>query len=287
MKTFLVPLLVASVLTSVSFAGAGPGPWANGTYYPGNLDGKYQAAVVGNNISGVLGFALRDGGLPILSATSQTNASNAPVNTSLDLDPSLNYFAVFVEGRTYTGSTAAGVNYDSGKVTGAMIGQQPVATFLTNTNVTTFLTTQTITNSSVTNQVTTNITVTNAFGGSITNEVITTNSFTNFSIDTVILTNTLPQSSTMDPAFLVNRGLNGGFQAKIKSKTGVFTFKGNGQLSTPAQAQTVNLTTNAQGIITGAEIDTQTVAFQVDGIRVSPLSASTLPTNAAAAAPAN
>jgi len=414
-KFLLVPFLTA-LSSAPILAGAGPGPWANGTYYPGNLDGKYQAAVVGNNISGVLGFALRDGGLPFSSSAGQQGAGTNGVNTSLSVDPSMNYFAIFVEGRTYTGSTAAGVNYKSSKVTGALMGNQPdftlqtnaailtntivsvtnipvdIPTFITNevvtiigsnpvisiTNITNEVVTvigsnpvisitnlpgnevvtiigsnpvisitnlPAVTTTSITNFFQTNTIVTDVGGLPVTNTIIETNFVTNIvTIDPITITNTnytfvyqtnpitttntnytlvyqtnpittitntnytliyqtntsvtsaLPTISnqivnttntsvtaspfsfvtTPDLLPILNRGLSGGFQASIKSKTGVFTFKGDGELSTPAQTQTVNLTTNAQGNVTSGKIETHTVPFQVDGIRVSPLSSSGL-----------
>ncbi len=267
------------------------------------MDGKYQAAVVGNNISGVLGFALRDGGLPFSSSTTQQQGSTN-VNTSLSVDPSLNYFAVFVEGRTYTGTTAAGVNYESSKVTGALIGNQPDFSLQTNSTVVTnqvvtvvgsnpVITIDTLPGTTNT-LITTNVEITNIGGLAVTNIVISTNIvinqanyITNTNFTPVFLTNFTQAASafafTTTPNLLpiLNRGLNGGFQASIKSKTGVFTFKGDGELSTPAQTQTVAFATNAQGIVTSGKIETHTIPFQVDGIRVSPLSSSGLPSQGA------
>ena len=53
MKTILLPLLAIALATNASLAGNwfGSGPWANGTYYPGQLDGRYFANVY-NNVGG-------------------------------------------------------------------------------------------------------------------------------------------------------------------------------------------------------------------------------------------
>jgi len=53
MKTFLLPLLAITISASSSLAGNwfGSSPWANGTYYPGQLDGRYFANVY-NNVGG-------------------------------------------------------------------------------------------------------------------------------------------------------------------------------------------------------------------------------------------
>lgn len=408
MKNLLLALTAGTFLASTSFAGNwfGSGPWANATYYPGNLDGKYQAAVFGNNISGVLGFAVRDGGLPT-TVTSQIQNTNSTQST-LRIDPFINYFAIFVEGRTYTGTTAAGINYNNNSVTGSLIGSQPdfslqtnsSTSFITNTvidaplpitlrvpvtnvvtenktielpiyvtNVTPNTTTIGTTNvfetnyTTVTNTISTNIvyyetniitgtntiivtnttTTTNTNTSEVTTTVSTTNvdvPFTTYLITTnyITTTNIVESSPTIttnifdvivtnfttnvtlqtvlsnifttntnvtyeiagetnsfftnqvvstqtnpytwfNPVALLNRGLNGGFRATINSKKGTFTFSGNGNLSTPAQFQTVNFTTNSRGDVVSAQVETATVPFQLDGIRVSFSSASASATN--------
>lgn len=202
-------LSVLITLTQVSVAGSfGPGPWSQGYYYPGQLDGKYSAAIFGNNISGAMGFSLR-GGSPT-TVEESTVTTNATQNT-ISIDPFQNYFVCFVEGRTYGGLTIANVNINTKTITGALLGGQPDFTYLTNA------------------------------AGVITG------------------VDTLP---------IVNRGMSGGFQAKIKSDTALFTFKGDGELSTPANEQTINFSpspTNA----TSATIVTETTPFGLDGIKVS------------------
>ena len=53
MKTILLPLLAIVLANNASLAGNwfGSSPWANGTYYPGQLDGRYFANVY-NNVGG-------------------------------------------------------------------------------------------------------------------------------------------------------------------------------------------------------------------------------------------
>lgn len=204
MKTIL-SLFASVALGAAAYASAGPGPWANATYFPGNLDGKYQAAVYGNNISGVLGFALANGS-PTISTNSTLNLTNGSSQSTVVMDPFQNYFAIFVEGRTYTGGTIANINYDNSTVTGALIGTQP-----------------------------------------------------NF-------------TGTAVPLDYLNRGLNGGFRADITGNGGIFTFVGDGELSTPAQIQTIRTNANPDGSIT-AWVETATVPFQLNGIRVSFLTA--------------
>ena len=119
MKVFLSSLFVALLAPSL-LAGNffGPGPWANGAYYPGQLDGKYSATVFGNNTSGVLGFALKDGS-PTVITNSTINTNNSVQNT-VQLDPFQNYFLVFFNGITYYGFTFGTINIDSKQVTGAL-----------------------------------------------------------------------------------------------------------------------------------------------------------------------
>ena len=130
------PLLAALLVsTSAAFAGSfGPGPWANGAYYPGQLDGKYTANVFPANesateiatLSGVIGFALRDGSpatqTNLLSASdvSVGDSSSATTLDAIQLDSSLNYFIIYVNGDSFAGQTAAGANIDTKKITGGL-----------------------------------------------------------------------------------------------------------------------------------------------------------------------
>jgi hypothetical protein len=48
MKTLLLLLSATVLLTAGASANAGAGPWANGAYFPGQLDGRYSANVYNN-----------------------------------------------------------------------------------------------------------------------------------------------------------------------------------------------------------------------------------------------
>lgn len=165
MKSFL-SIPVAAILASSALAGnMGPGPWANGAYYPGQLDGRYSASVyndvsdqqrlvfttntssstnisvaITNStgavtsttitnvltsqrtngvitpdvVSGVLGFGIR-GGTP-------TTSSNFLATTSIQnqVDPAQNYFAIFVNGISYIGTTIANINDQAKRVAGVL-----------------------------------------------------------------------------------------------------------------------------------------------------------------------
>lgn len=254
MKHFLLSIPALLILSSLSQGGNwfGAGPWANATYYPGNLDGKYQAAISGTNTSGVLGFAIRDGAPPFLQTETQSVSDSAlivdtvAVNQEISIDNSLNYFAVFVAGRTYVGTTAAGVNYDNSSVFGSLIGTQP--TSLTNSN--NVITSQLLTNVFTTNIVTTNITVSNAGVVLVTNRSIVTNIVNQSNVETVTITNTV-----LDPVVIAT-GVDGSFRASISGKQGIFTFQGPGQLTSPGP------------VINGQQAN-PTTAFNVNGIRTS------------------
>lgn len=128
MKLALFPLIIALLAPSV-FAGNffGPNPWANGAYYPGQLDGKYSATVFGNNTSGVLGFALKDGSPTIVTNTQSTVSTNiSVVQSTIIPDPWQNYYMIFFNGITFFGPTFATINVSSKQVSGAMYGGQGV-----------------------------------------------------------------------------------------------------------------------------------------------------------------
>jgi hypothetical protein len=120
MKSWCSFLLISFVANS-ALAGSffGPGPWANGAYYPGQLDGKYSATVFGNNTSGVLGFALQAGS-PTVSTNSESNLTNSIVQNTITVDPFQNYWLVFFNGVTYAGATIGSINVDSKQVSGAL-----------------------------------------------------------------------------------------------------------------------------------------------------------------------
>lgn len=225
----IIPLILAGQLLLAASATAGsfgPGPWSDGAYYPGGLNGKYMGVVTGNNISGVLGFALVDGAPPFRTQDQQTTSGGdfspiAIVNEQISPDVLQNYFAIFVEGRTYTGVTVAGIDISTKTVAGALQGQNPVGLLPIGDN-----------------------------GG------------INF--------------DATDASSIVDRGLSGGFTAEIKDKKAVFTFRGDGQLSTPANRQSYQIETEiipfpgsrTNEIVTGI-YETETTPFHLSGIRTS------------------
>jgi hypothetical protein len=175
MKKLLLPAIALCLSGNALLAGNwfGSGPWANGTYYPGQLDGRYFAnvynnlggtfsrvsttnsffttnqvvtttvtntgglpvtniittnvvtgplletntTVLGSVVSGVISFGIKDG-LPAAGTQSTTASSSAA--QSVNVDPSLNNFLVYVNGDVYVGTTSANINPDSSTVSGVL-----------------------------------------------------------------------------------------------------------------------------------------------------------------------
>lgn len=239
MKKLFLPLTLLALTHGLMAGGTPGGPWGNGAYYPGYLNGKYMGVVTGDNISGVLGFAIVDGAPPFRTATTQTAGGGggagagvvALQNSQIRPDNTQNYFVIFVEGRTYSGLTTAGVDIASKTVAGALQGTDPVGVL-----------------PAVTGDPGPGAFAVNPAGG--------VNAFNALSI--------------------IDRGLSGGFTAKIKCDKAVFTFKGDGQLSTPANQQSYQIESQIIGlpaaqtnaIITGI-YETDSTPFEVKGIRTS------------------
>lgn len=88
----------------------------------------------------------------------------------------------------------------------------------------------------------------------------------------------ITEFEVLDNISMLNRGVNGGFTAKINSKNSLFTFSGTGELSAPAFPQSVlGFDTNGnvvapKNFISDAVtsvVETATVPFDIQGIRVS------------------
>jgi hypothetical protein len=120
MKT-TASLLILTLTALHSFGGTGPGPWSQGAYYPEQLDGKYAASVSKDPtdlnptpVGGVIGFGLQSGAPTYLP--SATGATTTPV-----IDPRANYYAIFVGGVVFTGTTIGFLDIDKKRVSGALV----------------------------------------------------------------------------------------------------------------------------------------------------------------------
>lgn len=122
MKKLLLPVIAICLSGNALLAGNwfGPGPFANGAYYPGQYDGVYSATMFGGApsvVSGVLGFGLRNGSPS--TSTNSTLLTNGTQNT-ITVDPFQNYFVVFVDGIVYTGQTIGNLNNQQNSVSGGL-----------------------------------------------------------------------------------------------------------------------------------------------------------------------
>jgi hypothetical protein len=117
-----ITLVLLALSTSPALAGNwfGPGPFANGAYFPGQYDGVYSATMFGGApavISGVLGFGLRNGAP---STVDNSTITTGGTETTISVDPFQNYFVVFLNGQTYAGLTIANLNNQVDQVSGGL-----------------------------------------------------------------------------------------------------------------------------------------------------------------------
>jgi hypothetical protein len=129
MKRFLLSIGLLASISQAALAGNwfGAGPWSSDAFYPGYLNGKYQASVTGLNIIGVVGFSIVDGAPPSRETESQEANAGGPVlrNVNLGVDPFQNYFLIFHEGRAYKGETIGMIDLSANTVTGSLRGTDP------------------------------------------------------------------------------------------------------------------------------------------------------------------
>jgi hypothetical protein len=117
MKKLLLPAIAMCLSGNTLLAGNwfGPGPFANGAYYPGQYDGVYSASMFGGSpsvVSGVLGFGLRNG--------APSTSTNSTSTNSISVDPNQNYFVAFIDGITYSGQTVGNLNNQENSVNGGL-----------------------------------------------------------------------------------------------------------------------------------------------------------------------
>lgn len=164
MKTsaFLTTVALAALTTATWAGNLGPGPWANGAYYPGQTDGAYSASVFNDIpvpkditshttnsatnqnsvVSGVLGFGIRSGTPP--TSSSGSSFSGSGTSSSIGVDNSLNYFVIFVNGASYAGQTIGEIDLQRQTASGVLfngignirvVERQQVSGVIVGTNV--------------------------------------------------------------------------------------------------------------------------------------------------------
>jgi len=184
MKRWLLLPLLLTATPALAGNWFGSGPFANGMYYPGQLDGRYFAnvynnlggtftkvsttnsflttnrvvtttitnigglvvtstvttnivtgplletntVILGSVVSGVIGFGIRDGSPPFVTASTVAvgatgvagTANSSSALQSLSLDRSLNNFVIYVNGDAYVGTTIANINAANSGVSGVL-----------------------------------------------------------------------------------------------------------------------------------------------------------------------
>lgn len=183
----LTPFLASlCVLAAPAFAGSfGPGPWASGAYYPGQMDGVYSASLFGEGgLTGIMGFALKNGGPTTSSNTTTTTGGGilvgATTQTTITVNPFQNYFIVYADGLTFAGVATANLNMHSKQVTGALYNGTAASSqeILASTNVQISSTGGTVvTNTTVSF---TNVLYENTCGGAFTATIDSFNALTTF-----------------------------------------------------------------------------------------------------------
>lgn len=79
---------------------------------------KTNTTILGSVVSGVVSFGISDG-LP--AAGTQNTAASSFAAQSVNVDPSLNNFLVYVNGDVYVGTTSANINAKSSTVSGILV----------------------------------------------------------------------------------------------------------------------------------------------------------------------
>jgi len=267
MKHLALTFLLTGLSLQSLLAWGGPGPWANGAYYPGQLDGRYSANVY-NNTQDRGDYSEMDtpSGNTVRTDTFSTNVGS--VTTSFETNfiggVTTNYTTNYVTNIVTSG--AAGVV--SGVLGFAISNGVPAPTTGTSGGVANIGTTlQSIGLDNNLNyfvvyvdgdvfagQTAAGINLgTKRVAGSLWNG--TGRSFYEKVTNTTFDTNNRPISSSVTLLTVPGASAGGYFNANIKSSKSPFTFKGAGEVSTRSTSQ--------------AGRGNATYPFNLDGIKVS------------------
>ena len=110
MKKIFLPLFVLHLSVGAALAGNwfGSGPWANGTYYPGQLDGRYFANVY-NNLGGAFSRASTTNTVFTTNQTTTTVVSNVGIVLVTNTVTTNTVTSEQVTNTVITGSVVSGV----------------------------------------------------------------------------------------------------------------------------------------------------------------------------------
>jgi len=115
MKFLLTSVVSLSLFSTAAMAGSffGPPPFSGGEFYDGQFDGQYSANIYSDQgnpvVFGVVGFSISRG-----------TPSTIVVGAVPIVDPSRNYYLVFVNGQAFRGEAVGSININTKNVTGIM-----------------------------------------------------------------------------------------------------------------------------------------------------------------------
>jgi hypothetical protein len=292
MKYLALTLLLTGLSLQSLFAWGGPGPWANGAYYPGQLDGRYSANVYNNtqdrgdysemdtpsgNVVRTDTFETTPGTTNVSSylttngTTTITITNDAGVITSSNAVYTTNIASTIVTNTTASTTnlvTSGAAGVVSGVLGFAITDGVPAPTTGTAGGVANIGTTlQSIGLDNNLNyfvvyvdgdvfagQTAAGINLgTKRVAGSLWNG--TGKSFYERVTNTTFDTNNRPISSSVTLLTVPGASAGGYFNANIKSDKSPFTFKGAGEMSTRSTSQ--------------SGVGNATYPFNLDGIKVS------------------
>ena len=116
---FLLGVSVTTLFAASSMA-MGPGPFSNGSPLPSGNDGTYQASARGTNLAGVIRFAVQSG----------SQLFGSELLTPSSTQQGLNSWAIFFEGKLYTGLTDAVIS--GSNITGVLSAPTSILRAITN-----------------------------------------------------------------------------------------------------------------------------------------------------------
>jgi hypothetical protein len=132
MRFLLASALSLGLFSTAAMAGSffGPPPFSGGAYYDGQFDGQYSANIYSDEalavVFGVVGFSINRGA----PSTIVAGGGNIPV-----VDPTRNYYLIFVNGQAFRGEAVGSININTKNVTGMMAQSEELTDAAGNTIV--------------------------------------------------------------------------------------------------------------------------------------------------------
>lgn len=286
----ILPVLALFVTAANLCANAGPGPWASGNYYPGQLNGRYFANAY-NNVGGTFSKASTTNTFFTTNQVTTTVISNAgifPITTTV--------ISNVVAGPFGTTNTVVTGSVVSGIISfGIRDGAPPFTPAPSSSSTTSFLGTTTTTSTSAALQQLALDRSLNNWLVYINGDVYIGSTSANINPDGGYISGVLANGAGRESYQLVTNRVtdtffgivtdlgvevislpsataNGFFNGKVKSSKSPYTFKGQGQIT----ISTASATSGSSGV-------DGTHEFEIDGIKTSDNPASAYPTSSSTA----